>query len=68
MALSKDQGRLVAPKTRTPLSFAFDTPCIYTRNSVFTLFEESFSLSLLADTKESISSMKIMELLCFLAC
>ena len=51
-----------------PESLAFDTPYIYTKNSVLTLLEESFSLSLLADTKESISSMNIIELLCFLAC
>ena len=59
MAESKDHGRLVAPNTKTPLSLALLTPYIWTKNSVFTLFEASFSPSLLAETKESISSIKI---------
>ena len=35
------------------------TPCIYTKNSVLTLLDASFSLSLLADTSESISSINM---------
>jgi hypothetical protein len=42
MAGSSPQGIFVAPSTNTP-SMLFPTPCIYTRNSVFTRREDSFS-------------------------
>ena len=60
MAESKAQGKLVAPRTNT-LSFWLPTPYIYTKNSVFTLLELSFSPSLLLPHIESISSIKIIE-------
>lgn len=68
-AVSRAQGILVAPRTRIPVS-SWPTPknhqsgnvipCIWTKNSVLTLLEASFSLSFLAESIESISSMKIM--------
>ena len=56
----------MAPNTNIFLS-SVPTPYIYTRNSVLTLFDASFSLSLLADTNESISSIKIIDYVYFLA-
>jgi hypothetical protein len=67
MARSSSQGKFVAPKT-VRFDFELPTPCIYTKNSVLTLFEDSFSLSDLAETRLSISSTKIMEFFCFRAC
>jgi hypothetical protein len=67
MAGSSSHGRLVAPKTIT-LDLVFPTPCIYTRNSVLTLLVDSFSPSVLALTRLSISSTKIIAFFCFLAC
>lgn len=66
IAGSNSQGRLVAPKTVRLFLLVF-TPYIWTRNSVLTLFEDSFSLSDQADTKLSISSIKIIEFFYFLA-
>lgn len=60
MAGSKAQGRFVAPNTSTPVS-SWPTPCICTRNYVFTLREASFSPSDLLPHMESTSSMKIIE-------
>ena len=66
MAVSRVQGRLVAPNT-IGLLFEFWTPSIWVKNSVFTFLVASFSLSLHAETIESISSTKIIECLLFLA-
>lgn len=66
MAESNDHGKLVAPKTNIFLS-SVPTPYIYTKNSVLTLLEASFSLSLLAETKESISSINMIDCVYFLA-
>ena len=52
MAESKPQGMLVAPSTKMP-SVEFPTPCICTKNSVFTRLVASFSPSDREDTKES---------------
>jgi len=59
-AASIPHGILVAPKTKTPVS-SLPTPYICTKNSVFTLLVDSFSLSVLALARESISSINIME-------
>ena len=48
----------MAPNTST-LSFVLPTPYIYTKNSVFTLLEDSFSPSDLEPHIESISSIKM---------
>lgn len=57
---SSPQGKFVAPRTRI-LPSLFPTPCICTRNSVLTLLLDSSSLSVRLETKESISSMKMIE-------
>lgn len=66
MAGSSSQGRLVAPRT-VRFDLEFPTPYICTKNSVLTHFEDSFSLSLQAETKLSISSIKIIEFFCLRA-
>ena len=66
MAGSKAQGRLVAPRTRIPVS-SFPTPCICTKNSVFALLLDSFSPSDLLPVIESTSSMKMIAGFCSLA-
>lgn len=66
MAESSSQGKFVAPKI-IKLFLYLETPYIYTKNSVLTHFEDSLSLSDLEDTKESISSINIIEFLCFYA-
>lgn len=66
MAGSRAQGKLVAPRTRTPVS-SWPTPCIWTKNSVLTFLEASFSPSVLLLHIESISSMKMMEGFFYLA-
>lgn len=38
MAGSKAQGKLVAPRTKTPVS-SWPTPCIWTKNYVLTLLD-----------------------------
>lgn len=53
MAGSNAQGKFVAPKTSTPVS-SWPTPCIWTKNSVFTLLEASFYPSDLFPHIESI--------------
>eukprot|EP00732_Lithocolla_globosa_P004950 Lithocolla_globosa_v1_NODE_4800_length_1361_cov_23.837796.p2 type:complete len:138 gc:universal NODE_4800_length_1361_cov_23.837796:454-867(+) len=58
MALSNDQGMLVAPKTNTP-AWSFPTPFIWIKNSVLILREASLSPSPRAPQTESISSIKI---------
>jgi len=60
MALSNSQGTFVAPSTKTP-SMLLPTPCIYTRNSVLILLDESFSPSEREPQRESTSSIKIIE-------
>lgn len=58
IAGSMFSGKLVAPSMSTFL-LSLSTPCIYTKNSVLTLFDDSFSPSCpLAEHNESISSMK----------
>lgn len=66
IAGSKAQGKLVAPKTKTPVS-SWPTPCICTRNSVLTLLEASFYPSDRLPHIESISSMKMIEGFLYLA-
>jgi hypothetical protein len=60
MAGSSAQGKLVAPRTNTPVS-SWPTPCICTRNSVLTLLDASFSPSERLPHMESISSMKMID-------
>ena len=66
IAESKENGRLVAPKTKTPSSLC-PTPFIWTKNSVLTLLDASFSPSDLAPQTESISSINIIDGFFFLA-
>jgi len=60
MALSKAHGKFVAPKTKTPVS-SCPTPCIWTKNYVFTLLDASFSPSDRLPHIESISSIKMID-------
>lgn len=53
MAGSKAHGKLVAPKTKTPVS-SCPTPCICTKNYVLTLLDASFYPSDLFPHIESI--------------
>ncbi len=59
-------GKFVAPKTNTPSS-SCPTPYIYTKNSVLTLLDASFSPSPLLPAILSISSMKIIDGFLYLA-
>lgn len=66
IAASRAQGILVAPSRRILLLLTIPSSSI--RNCVFTLVEDSLSLSDHLETRESISSIKIIALGCFLAC
>eukprot|EP00659_Diplonema_papillatum_P016587 gene16586-biopygen16724 len=58
IALSSCHGKFVAASTRTPES-SLPTPCIWTKNSVFTRWADSLSFDPRAEQSESISSTKM---------